>query len=69
MDCRVLTKVLKTRSENIEKLLCEIEEHNAAIENEKSRVFKDELRFKLGETFDYLKHNDDLIGAYSTRFV
>lgn len=70
LDCRVIKKVLKTRAENIEKLLREIEEHNEKLEKEKNRKVHDELSFKLGETFDYYKSGkEDLTGAYSTRFV
>lgn len=69
LDCRVLQKVLRTRAENAEKLLREIEDHNKKIEQEKLRVMEDETRFKLGEVYDYLKTDKDLTGAYSTRFV
>ena len=69
IDCRVIEKVLKTRAQNIEKLLREIEEHNEKLENDKTRKTKDELHARSCEVFDYLKSNDDLTGAYSTRFV
>ena len=69
LDCRAIQKVLRTRAENIEKLLREIDEHNQKLENEKTRRFRDETTFKLGEMFDYLKNKDDLTGAYGTRFV
>lgn len=69
LDCRVITKVLKTRKQNIDKLLKDIERQNSALEKEKERVFNDEMHARLGETYDYLKNHDDMKDAYTTRFV
>lgn len=69
LDSRVISKVLRTRKQNIDKLLAEIESHNETLQKEQRRVLDDEMHAKLGETFDYLKNHDDMSGAYTTRFV
>lgn len=69
LNSKVVDKVRKTRVQNVKKLLEEIEENNLMLEKESKRKFNDEMRFRLCETFDYLKSHDDLTGAYGTRFV
>lgn len=69
LDSRIITKVNKTRRQNIDKLLDEIAKQNNAVQKEKERVFNDEMHARLGETFDYLKNHDDIKDAYTTRFV
>lgn len=69
LNCLVVDKVLKTRRQNIDKLLKQIEEYNKKIETEKQRKFKDEVRFKLSDTYSYLQNHDNLDDAYTTRFV
>ena len=69
LNSKVVEKVRKTRVQNVKKLLEEMEQNNLMLEKESQRKFDDEMKFKLGETFDYLKSHDDLTGAYGTRFV
>ena len=69
LDSRIITKVNKTRRQNIDKLLDEIAKQNNAVQKENERVFNDEMHARLGETFDYLKNHDDIKDAYTTRFV
>ena len=69
LNCLVIDKVLKTRRQNIAKLLKQIEQNNKKLENEKQRKFKDELHFKLTDSYSYLQNHDNLNDAYKTRFV
>ncbi|MBQ7603072.1 MAG: hypothetical protein IJU58_02915 [Clostridia bacterium] len=69
LDSRVISKVFKTRKQNIDKLLDEIACQNEALQKEQRRVLDDEMHAKLGETFDYLKNHDNINDAYTTRFV
>ncbi len=69
LDCRVIKKVWRTRAENVAKLLDEIALHNEKLEKQKDNAYKDELRTKISESYDYLQHHDDLRDAYTTRFV
>ena len=69
LNCLVVDKVLKTRRQNIDKLLKQIEEYNKKSETEKQRKFKDEVHFKLSDTYSYLQNHDNLDDAYTTRFV
>ena len=53
LDSRVITKLRKTRVENIDKVLKEIEESNKKIEENIKNKQKDESEYKLREMFDY----------------
>lgn len=72
LNFNVINKLRKTRIENIEKLIKEIEINNQLIEREASEQVKDVAQCKAREMFDYAKHRvedcnfDD---SYSTKWV
>ena len=70
LNYQVLTKLHMTKIENIDKIMRDIDENNAAIENEAKRVEMDKASFKAREIFRYASHNEDcdLDDCYTTRW-
>ena len=70
LNCTVLDKLRKTKIENIQKLLDEIEESNLRNENEAKRVEMDKAEFKAREMFRYAKKNEgcSFTDSYTTRW-
>lgn len=71
LDSRTIDLTLKTRRENIDKLLKEIEQNNEKIEKEANRKTKDLCEFKAKEFFDYSKKHEEpnFYDAYKTRWA
>lgn len=59
LNYSVITKLRKTRIENIDRIIREIDESNKATEQENSRMINDEATFKLKEMFDYAQKRED----------
>ena len=71
LDSRTIDLTLKTRRENIDKLLKEIEQNNETIEKDAGRKTKDLCEFKAKEFFDYSKKHEEpnFYDAYTTRWA
>lgn len=71
LDSRTIDLTLKTRRENIDKILKEIEQNNEKIEKDASRKTKDLCEFKAKEFFDYSKKHEEpnFYDAYTTRWA
>ena len=72
IDARLVPYVRKTRRENADKLIKEMEIHNEKLEQEIKRVQNDEASWKLKEMFDYAnkKNNDvNFNDAYKDKWV
>lgn len=72
IDCRVLSHVLKTRRENIDKILAEIDKHNQELENQTKRQVLDKSSFMFNEMFSYAAHHEgdvDFKNAYTTKWA
>ena len=71
LDARTISLTLKTRIENTEKILAEIEENNKKLERENKRQIDDLCDFKAKEIFSYAKkhENANLDNAYKTRWA
>lgn len=69
LDSRVIDKLRKSRIQNIDKILKEIDKNNEILEkNSKKRAY-DESSFKLKEMFDYAKKREadcDFSDSYKT---
>lgn len=69
LNCKVITKLRKSKIENIDKILREIDENNQKIEQNASKKLKDETSFKLKEMLDYAKKREadsDFNDSYKT---
>ncbi len=69
LDSRVISKLRKSRIENIDKIIHEIDENNAKLEAESRRKVHDETSFKLKEMVDYAKKREsdcDFADSYQT---
>ncbi len=71
LDSRTISLTLKTRRENVEKILAEIEEQNKNLEKENKRQIDDLCEDKAKEIFSYAKkhENANLNDAYTTRWA
>lgn len=71
LDSRIVGLTLKTRRENYEKILKEIDETNEKIEKESKRQIDDLCEFKAKEMFSYSKSHDEINfdDAYKTRWA
>jgi len=72
LNSTVITKLQKSKIENIDRILREIDENNAKIEQNASKSIKDEASFKLKEMFDYAKKREpdcDFVDSYKTSWV
>ena len=71
LDSRTVGLTLKTRRENYEKILKEIDETNEKIEKESKRQIDDLCEFKAKEMFSYSKSHDEINfdDAYKTRWA
>ena len=72
IDARLVPYVRKTRRENADMLIKEMEIHNEKLEQEIKRVQNDEASWKLKEMFDYAnkKNNDvNFNDAYKDKWV
>ena len=67
---KVIFKLRKTKIENMQKLLDEIEKSNFDYEQELKRVEMDKAEFKAREMFDYATHHEDcdFANSYTTRW-
>ncbi len=68
LNASVLTKLRKTKIENLQKIVDEIDESNQKREDEIKRVALDKAEFKAREMFDYAKAREDcdFCDAYTT---
>ncbi|MBO5103408.1 MAG: hypothetical protein J6C13_04920 [Clostridia bacterium] len=69
LNSRVITKLRKTRVENIEKVLKELEKHNEKLELDAKKAITDETSWKAREMFDYANKREedcDFLNAYKT---
>ncbi len=72
LNSTVISKLRKTRIENIDRILREIDENNAKIEQNAKKVMADETSFKLKEMFDYAKRKEsdsDFVDSYKTAWA
>lgn len=72
VDCRILSLILKSRKENFDKILKEIDEHNDYLEKEQKRKMLDKSSFMLNEMFSYAQHHEgdvDFKNAYKTKWA
>lgn len=72
IDCRVLSQVFKTRRENIDKILAEIDKHNKMLENQSKTKMLDKSSFMFKEMFSYASHHEgdvNFTDAYKTRWA
>ncbi len=71
LDARVVPLVLKTRRENYQKIIDEMDRANEEIEKENKRKIKDLCEDKAKEMFSYAKSHDDanFEDAYKTRWA
>lgn len=72
LNCNVITKLRKSKIENIDKLLQEIDEINAKNELNALKKVKDETSFKLKEMIDYAKKREadsDFNDSYKTTWA
>ncbi len=68
----VITKLRKSRIENIDKIMREMEENNQKLERENQRILQDETNFKLKEMFDYAQKREsdsNFDDGYKTSWV
>ena len=71
LDGSVITKLRKTRIENLDKLLKEMDETNAKNEINQKNKLKDEVSWKAKEIFDYAKSKDENLNfsdIYTTKW-
>lgn len=72
LNATVITKLRKSKIENIDKILREIDENNAKYEKESNRIIKDESAFKLKEMMRYANKREsdsDFSDSYITNWV
>lgn len=71
LDKRTIDLTLKTRRENFDKILAEIDLDNENLEKENSRKIKDIVEWKSKEMFDYAnkKGDTDFKDAYVTKWA
>ena len=72
LNSTVISKLRKTRIENIDKILKEIDENNAKNEQITKNAMTDETSFKLKEMFDYAKKREsdsDFVDSYKTTWA
>ncbi len=70
LNYQVIQKLRKTKIENMQKIMYEIEKTNQDYEQEIKRVEKDKASFKAREMFNYACHHDDcdFSKSYTTRW-
>ncbi|MBR4270601.1 MAG: hypothetical protein IKQ31_02875 [Clostridia bacterium] len=70
LNYSVISKLRKTKIENLDKIMREIDENNEQIDAEVKRIERDKATFKAREMFQYAKQNDDCDYAdcYTTRW-
>ena len=71
LDKRTVDLTLKTRRENFEKILEEIDNSNQKLEDENKKQIKDLVEFKAKELFDYAQKHDaeNFDDAYVTKWA
>ena len=71
LDARVIQKLQKTNSNNIKRLIQDIERHNDYIKRQSDRQLSDRVRWQAGEMFDYAMRKQDanFDDAYKTCWV
>lgn len=69
LDSRAVDLTIKTRRENIEKILKEIDENNNKLEKENLRKLKDKTTYKLKEMYDYANTHQEIKDAYTTKWA
>lgn len=71
LDKRTVDLTMKTRRENFDKILKEIDESNKRLEDENNKKIKDLVAFKAKEMFDYAKKHDatKFDDAYVTKWA
>ncbi len=70
LNATVIDKLRKTKIENLQKILAEIETSNENYEKEVKRVEQDKVEYKAREMFRYAMHNEDCSfdDSYTTRW-
>lgn len=72
LNYNVIKKLRKTRIENIQKILSEIDANNLSLEKEQKRKILDNSSWKAREMFEYAakrEENCDFSDSYSTKWV
>ena len=71
LDIRTIFLTLKSRRENIDKILEEIDVNNQKLEQENNRKIKDLCDFKAKEIFSYAKKHEqpNFENAYKTKWA
>ena len=72
LDARLVGYTRKTRRENAEKIIKEIEENNKKLEVECKRQQSDEMSWKLKEMYDYANNKSydvNFSDAYKTKWA
>lgn len=72
LNCQVIDKLRKTKIENMQKVISEIEKNNEYLEKEQKRKLMDNATWKAREMFNYAKgkiDNCDFKNSYSTKWV
>lgn len=72
LDSRLLQYVRKTRKENFDAILKEIENSNKKLEKESLRAALDKSSFMFGEMFSYASHHEgdvNFLDAYKTKWA
>ena len=72
LDSRLLTYVRKTRKQNFDAIIKEMETHNEKLEKENKRVVLDKSSFMLNEMFSYALHHEgdiNFLDAYKTKWA
>lgn len=72
LNSTVIDKLRKSRIENIDRIMREIEENNQKIEEISTKRARDESSFKLKEMYDYAKQREDdcdFLDSYKTTWV
>lgn len=71
LDCRTIDWTLKTRRENLNKLLNEIDENNEKLEKQNQQAVRDLSEWKLKEYYNYAQkfEGKNIDKAYITKWV
>ena len=71
LDKRTIDLTLKTRRENFDKILAEIDKQNEELDKQNQKQIKNLVEFKAKEMFDYAKKHDatNFNDAYVTKWA
>ncbi len=71
LDKRTIDLILKTRRENFDKIVAEIDKQNAMLDTQNKKEIQNLVEFKEKEMFDYAKKHDatNFNDAYTTKWA